>query len=190
MITYNAMTVPGTRKTADERRVAVLDAALEEFGRLGLHGASTDAIARAAGISQPYLFRLFRTKKELFIESVRRCFDETYETFREAVGDLRGEEALHAMGEAYGRLLAENPTRLRGQMQAYAACDDPDVCAVVREGFGRLVQFVEQVSCCPETEVSHFFATGMLINVVTMMGLGDMPEPWGVRLLEGCKEDR
>lgn len=183
------MAVPATRKTADERREAVLDAALEEFGRHGLHGASTDAIARAAGISQPYLFRLFRTKKELFIENIRRCFDETYETFQDAAGKLHGEDALHAIGEAYGRLLAENPSRLRSQMQAYAACDDPDVCAVVREGYGRLVQLVERVSDAPETDVSHFFAIGMLINVLTMMDLGERPEPWSTRLLEGCKEE-
>ena len=51
-----------TRQTADERREEVLAAAVEEFGRAGFHGASTDAIARRAGISQPYLFRLFGSK--------------------------------------------------------------------------------------------------------------------------------
>ena len=55
-----------TRQTAEVRREAVLEAAAAEFSRKGLHGASTDAIAKAAGISQPYLFRLFGTKKELY----------------------------------------------------------------------------------------------------------------------------
>jgi len=51
-----------TRKSADERREEILVAALEEFGEHGLHGTSTDDIARRAGVSQPYLFRLFGTK--------------------------------------------------------------------------------------------------------------------------------
>ena len=63
--------VTTTRKSATERRVDVLEPAREVFAEHGLSGASTDAIARKAGISQPYLFRLFGTKKELYLESVR-----------------------------------------------------------------------------------------------------------------------
>ena len=72
-------TIP--RQTADERREAVLDAAAREFSRKGLHGASTDAIAKDAGISQPYLFRLFGTKKELYLATTAQAMEETYLTF-------------------------------------------------------------------------------------------------------------
>ena len=72
------------RQTAEERREAVLDAATREFARKGLHGASTDAIARAAGISQPYLFRLFGTKKELYLATSARRMEETYQAFERA----------------------------------------------------------------------------------------------------------
>ena len=41
------------------------------FARGGLHGTSTEEIAEAAGISQPYLFRLFGTKKRLFVATRR-----------------------------------------------------------------------------------------------------------------------
>src|ERR671929_1258801 len=100
------------RKTAQERREAVLDAALEEFAARGLHGASTEAIAAQAGISQPYVFRLFGTKKELFKAVVARCFRETLEVFQRATEGKRGEEALHAMGEAYVNELLPDRTRL------------------------------------------------------------------------------
>src|SRR5262245_2704243 len=138
------------RKTAEERRTAVLDAALTEFGDHGFEGASTDAIARAAGISQPYLFRLFRTKKELFIAVVETCFDGTYARFDTAAKGLHGEAALEAMGKAYKAMIAEDPRWLREQMQSYAACDDPDICAVVRRGFGRLVELVESKGADPD----------------------------------------
>src|ERR671936_1352594 len=95
------MAVQTERKTAAERREAVLDAAMIEFAARGLHGASTEEIARRAGISQPYVFRLFGTKKELFKATVARCLRETLETFQRAAEGKRGEEALHAMGSVY-----------------------------------------------------------------------------------------
>jgi len=179
--------VVSTRKTAEIRREEILDAACEEFARTGLHGTSTDAIARRAGVSQPYLFRLFHTKRELFIDTVRRCMSETLETFEHAALGLSGEDALHAIGYAYMDLLADR-TKLQSQMQAYVACDDPEVREVVRAGFGALVEFVERVSGADPQRVSTFFGLGMLLNVFASMGLLDNPEPWATRLLEGCKD--
>jgi AcrR family transcriptional regulator len=173
------------RKSAEERRESVLDAALEEFAERGLQAASTEAIAEKAGISQPYVFRLFGTKKELFMAVVSRCFRETLDVFQRAAEGKRGEEALEAMGQAYMGLLADR-VRLRGQMQAYAACDDPEVREVVRNGYGDLVAYVERVADLPANRISQFFATGMLLNVIASMGLEDGSEPWAVRLLEGC----
>src|SRR4026207_2129615 len=92
---------PPVGKAAEERREEILVVALEEFGEHGLDGTSTDTIARKAGISQPYLFRLFGTKKELYLETVRRCLRQTLELFQEASEGKRGEEALKAIGQAY-----------------------------------------------------------------------------------------
>jgi AcrR family transcriptional regulator len=175
-----------TRQSAEERREAVLDAAQAEFAARGLHGASTEAIAKAAGISQPYVFRLFGTKKELFTAVINRCFRETQEVFQRAAEGKRGEAALDAMGEAYMGLLKDR-VRLRAQMQAYAASDDPEVRKVVRDGYGDLVAYVERVADAPPERISQFFATGMLLNVIASMGLEDAGEPWAARLLEGCK---
>jgi AcrR family transcriptional regulator len=181
--------VTTTRQSAEERREAVLDAAQIEFAARGLHGASTDEIAKRAGISQPYVFRLFGTKKELFKATVARCLRETLETFQRAAEGKRGEEALHAMGDVYVNELIADRTRLKAQLEAYAACDDPEICEVVRNGFGDLVAYVERVSGLPPAEVSRFFATGMLINVMSAMKLTDSDEEWAARLLDGCKEE-
>jgi AcrR family transcriptional regulator len=175
-----------TRMSAAERREQIVAAAQEEFARRGLHGTSTEDIARRAGISQPYLFRLFGTKKELFLASAERCLRDTHETFVAAAAGKQGEEALHAMGTAYVELLGDR-SRLLGQMQAYAACDDPEVCSAVRRGYGRLVELVERVSGASPEVVSAFFAKGMLLNVIAAMSLLDADEPWAQRLVEGCK---
>ncbi len=182
------MVIPAERKSADQRRDEILDAAMAEFAERGLHGGSTEEIAKRAGISQPYVFRLFGSKKELFKAATTRCLRETLETFQRAAEGKRGEEALKAMGAAYEELLVDR-TRLRAQMQAYAACDDPDIREVVRNGYGDIVAYVERVSGLPAEDVTRFFATGMLMNVMASMDLWDSPEAWSQRLLAGCKEE-
>ena len=178
-----------TRKSAGERRADVLEAARDVFAEHGLSGASTDEIARKAGISQPYLFRLFRTKKELFIAAIEQCFAETHETFAQAAEGKTGAEALKAMGRAYGELIRSNPNRLRAQMQTYAACDDPDVCAAARKGFGDLVALVQQALGVDDDTLSQFFARGMLINVVASMDLLDADEAWAKKVLAFCERE-
>ena len=173
------------RKTAEERREEILVAALEEFGEHGLHGTSTDDVARKAGVSQPYLFRLFGTKKELYLEVVRRCLRQTLDLFQEAAAGKGGEEALDAMGTAYMGLLKDR-RRLRAQMQAYSDCDDPDVRKVVRKGYGELVEFVERVSGAEPERVRDFFAFGMLLNVFASMNLLEQRAPWATRLVQAC----
>ena len=184
------MSPTATRLSAAERRDAILDAAQIEFAERGWAGTSTEDIARRAGISQPYLFRLFGTKKELFKASVARCLRETLEMFQRAAEGKRGEEALKAIGQAYmDEMLTGDRVRLRAQMQAYVACDDPEICQVVRDGFGDLVAYAQRVSGLPPQEISRFFATGMLLNVLASMQVIENPDPWAAALLEGCGKE-
>jgi AcrR family transcriptional regulator len=175
------------RLSAAERRDDVLDAAMIEFSEKGYEGTSTEDIAKRAGISQPYLFRLFGTKKELYKATVSRCFRETLEMFQRAAEGLRGEAALKAIGGAYMDQLHTDRTWLRAQMQAYAsASDDPEIRAVVRAGYGDLVAYARRVSDADWHKLWHFFATGMLFNVLASMQVMDEPEEWMLDLLGGC----
>jgi AcrR family transcriptional regulator len=182
-----------TRQTAEVRREAVLEAARHEFARHGLHGASTDSIARRAGISQPYLFRLFGSKKELFLAVNDACFARTLEAFRTAASGKSGQEALEAIGTAYVGLIESDRSMLQGQLQAYAASVvDDDVRASSARGYGRLVDYVETVSGADRHTVSRFFAKGMLLNVLAAMDYSITDEPhdsWAARLAEGCRDE-
>jgi AcrR family transcriptional regulator len=181
-----------TRQTAQVRREAVLEAARVEFALRGLHGASTDAIARRAGISQPYLFRLFGSKKELFLAVNDTCFVRTLDVFRNAASGKSGEEALNAMGDAYRALIDEDSVLLQLQLQSYAASvDDAEIRAASARGYGRLVDYVETVSGAGRLAVSRFFARGMLLNVMAAIDdVSPETDAWIARLLAGCKEDR
>ena len=167
-----------SRMSAAERREEILEAAMADFAVAGLHGTSTEAIAARAGISQPYLFRLFGTKKDLFVACIGRCFDRTQSTFREAAeGDDTG-SPLEAMGKAYVELLADREVLLL-QMQTYAACGDDEIRAVVRRRWGELYRTVERVSGAPADDVRAFFATGMLLNVAAAIDLPEIAGPKG-----------
>jgi AcrR family transcriptional regulator len=171
------MTETKQRMPAAERRELVLDAAVAEFAVHGLAGTSTEDVARRAGISQPYLFRLFPTKKALFLALVDRCFQRVRDTFIAAAGDSTGEEALTAMADAYERLLDDRILLLL-QMQAYAACDDPEIRAATRAGFKKLWELVERLTGLPFQTVVDFFAVGMLMNVAAAMDLPAVDERW------------
>lgn len=73
------------RVAAQERRDLVLDAAVAEFGAHGWHGARIEAIAARAGISHPYLLRLFASKRKLFMTATDRAFDRMEAAFTEPV---------------------------------------------------------------------------------------------------------
>jgi AcrR family transcriptional regulator len=183
------VTTTTTRQSAEERRESILDAALVEFAAKGLHGTSTEDVAKRAGISQPYVFRLFGTKKALFAEACRRCMREVKEAMAAAAEGKTGDDALDAMGAAYIELLSADPRRLTLQMHMYAASDESEIREVAREGYGELVRFVEQASGASPGQVTRFFARGMLINVVAAMGVRDAGIAWADRLLAGCRDE-
>ena len=162
---------------AAERRELVLQAAVVEFAVHGMAGTSTEDVAKRAGISQPYLFRLFPTKKALFLALVERCFRRVEDIFTTAAGDRTGEEALMAMADAY-EVLLDDRTLLLMQMQAYAACDDPEIRAATRAGYKKLWELTERLTGLPFQRVVDFFAIGMLMNVAAAMDLPSVDERW------------
>ncbi len=172
-----AMTETRQRMSAAERREMVLEAAVAEFAVHGMAGTSTENVARRAGISQPYLFRLFPTKKALFLALVDRCYRRVEDTFVTAAADRTGEEALEAMGDAYDRMLNDR-TMLLLQMQAYAACDDPEIREVTRAGYKKLWELTERLTGLPFQRVVEFFAMGMLMNVAAALDLPAVDERW------------
>src|SRR5918994_2334892 len=153
----------------------------------GLHGTSTEAIAREAGISQPYLFRLFRTKKELFIACVDRAHERVRDAFRRAAAEAGEEDRLEAMGHAYVDELLPDRHAVLMQMQGYVASSDPDIQAHVRECFERLVGEVTELSGADPGAVWGFFAQGMLLNVTQSLDLAAVADKseWAARWCEG-----
>lgn len=167
-----------------DRRQQVLAIAAEEFADNGLHGASTEAIARRADITQAYVFRIFGTKKALFLEVMTGAFDRLTEGMRAAASDKTGLEALARMGAKYNKMLADR-TSLLLQLQGFAACGDPEVRDAVRASFGRMWQTVAEATGLDPVTVKAFLAFGMLLNNGAAIQVADLDEPWaeGLRTL-------
>jgi AcrR family transcriptional regulator len=178
-----AATAPATRQTASARRDALIDAAVEHFAQTGLHGTAVSAITDDVGITQPYAFSLFGTKKGLFLAAVERGFDRVEETFRAAAAAAGEEGAFDAMKESYGGVVTDRSSLLL-QLQAYAASGDDDVREVVRRRYAQLYELVRDLSGASRDELVQFFAVGMLINVAAALDLPDLllSDTW----LEDC----
>ncbi len=178
------------RLTADERREEVVAAAGIEFAEGGFAGTSTESIARRAGVSQPYLFQLFGTKKDLFLAAVHDCFARTGRRFEDAGQDARAsgldiKGILEVMGHAYVELLLADRNLLRLQLHSYAACSDPDVQAVVRREYLALWQTVARVSGANPEGLHGWFANGMLINVIASIADVRTMEEFNTSILGG-----
>ncbi|MEW2300682.1 helix-turn-helix domain-containing protein [Streptomyces sp. NPDC006655] len=178
------------RMSAEERRESVIRAAIAEFSQRGYYGTSTEAIAKRVGVSQPYLFRLFPGKKAIFGAASLLCIDEMREVFEKAAEGLSGQEALHAMGEAYVQQIQERPEWLQMQMQTYitvAAAEAEGEHAfgeLVRAGWTRLWETVHLLSGADVDRTTTFLAKGMLINTYTAMGFPAEHQVW-----QGMYED-
>ena len=157
-----------------------------EFARKGLHGASTEDIARAAGISQPYLFRLFGTKKELYLATAKRTVDDLYQVFAEAAAGRPAPKRSRRWVRPTRRVLADQD-RLMLMLKCWASCDDPEICEGVRSAWRDLVDLAERASGESPEAVSTFFSKGALLTILQAMGAFTRPEPWSNRLVEGCQ---
>ncbi|MDQ3524342.1 MAG: TetR/AcrR family transcriptional regulator [Chloroflexota bacterium] len=160
----------------------VLDAALIEFATYGLHGASTVNIAQRAGISQPYVLRLFDTKKNLFLEAVamaRRMIEAEWKRALETVpDDASPQERIQALGQAFQGITGQANV-LRLLMQAYSAAADDEVRDQCQEAMSDLYAWVRAATGASAQEAQVFFAQGMILMVGVSIGAPDkLDQEW------------
>jgi len=161
---------PGRRLSSDERRRQILVAALAVFGARGYEGATTDEVARAAGVSQPYVVRLFGSKENLFLAAIGDALDRLLVAFRAALAEPDDGEltAGKRIGQAYVDLI-----EVRGLHQtlahAYLLGSHPVIGPAARRGFAQVWRFFRDEMGLDADEARTFMAEGMLIS--TMIGL-------------------
>jgi AcrR family transcriptional regulator len=183
-MTPTATSTKRTLSTAEERREAVLEAGMSVFAEKGFLGTPTTEVAKAAGISHAYLFRLFPTKTDLVLAVVERSNQRIKETFLKASAQARatGADPMETMGEAYGELLEDRSMLMTQIHQFAAAASMPEVAEASRAFFGELYDLVSRETGLDPEGVHQFFATGMLLNVMAAIGATDDHGPWAQTL--------
>jgi AcrR family transcriptional regulator len=179
------------RMPAEERRELIVEAATKAFAAGGYAGTSTDAVAREAGVSQPYVVRMFGTKLKLFLAVFERACSRIEASFRavleEGAFDPESEEDKHRMGHAYTLLLADSDF-LHVLMHGFAAASVPEIGEVARAGMGRIYETLQETGW-PDEAVRDFVAFGMLLNVLLSMdAFGAQAGPLG-SLVASCLPD-
>jgi AcrR family transcriptional regulator len=164
------------RLTAAERTEQIVCAAVSAFSSAGYAGTSTDEVARAAGVSQPYVIRLFGSKQRLFLAGVDYAAREIERVFRES-----GATDLDGLADAYNTLL-DRYELLGMLMHGFAASSDPDIGETVRGCLGRIYEMVRGLTGAEPREVADFIANGLFLTMLaTMRVIGPEavePKPW------------
>jgi AcrR family transcriptional regulator len=163
------------RLSAAERREAILDAAVEEFAAHGYEEATTAGMAARAGISQPYVFRFFPTKKDLYIAVIDRSVARLLAAWETATPEP-GESRLQALGKKYVEMLPSHRKELMVKFAAYGSAHDPEIAAVMRHHLARTYRYVAHQaerdgSETPYKDAIEFVSRGFFINAAMAIGL-------------------
>ena len=173
-----------TLSTAEARREDVLTAATGVFAARGLFGTPTIEVAKAAGISQAYLFRLFPTKDDLTLAVLKRVNERIYDAFARAAAQAKaaGEEVLPAMGNAYVELIQDSDLLLL-QLHGHAAsATKPQVREAMRECFAHLYELIKRETGESDERIGEFLRFGMALNVLGAVGAFELDEPWAAAM--------
>lgn len=179
------------RISAARRRELTLDAASLVFGERGYAGATTDAVAKAAGVSQAYVVRAFGSKESLFMETASRACRRIAVAFREAVGvnnqaeDSEESEAegtsdaksasaslQERLGRVYVDLVKDRGTLLT-VMHLFTLGHHDSIGPLARDEFLEIYRILREELGLGAQDAERFLAKGMLINTVLGLRLPD-----------------
>lgn len=157
----------------EDRKEQIIDKAVGVFAEQGYYKATTALVAKAAGVTQPYVFHFFASKEELFKAVVDRAVNRIYETFSgiEAPAD-RLEET---MGMAFESIMNVQRDEILLVMQAYTIAE-PVIREHVRDKFQLIHKAITakfNAAHIPNADAaaSQFIGTGLLITLSEVLDL-------------------
>jgi TetR/AcrR family transcriptional regulator len=167
------VTAAPVRMKSEARRELILAAAAGVFGERGYVGATTDAVAKAAGVSQPYVVRMFGTKSALFQAVLERSLDRLVDEFRTEIAqhEPADDDLPMCIGRRYVELLADRGLLL-SLMQAFMLGADPEIGPVARAGFLRVYRLLRDEGGFSPLEATQFLEGGMMINTLVGLRMG------------------
>jgi AcrR family transcriptional regulator len=172
----NSNSVKSDEQTSVNRREQIVEAAVVVFAEDGYYRATTAQVAEKVGISQPYVFKVFKNKEELFVASLERAFDRIIRSFMEV--EASADQLLKESIRVYEQLMETHPNEIILQVQALGIRDEA-IRQVMQDGMRKVSslmrdKFVEAGMKHPDVLVSSFMANGMLCNMATVLGMPEL----------------
>lgn len=135
------------RMKAEDRRRQLLDSAARCFAEHGYRGTTTAKIAAEAGVSEPVIYRHFKTKQELFIALIEKVGDEVFDNWQRAT------EGIDNPLDKLKMLLYRNPATYdpntskvyRLLFHASMEVSEPEIQQAIRDHYDRYVQSLAAV---------------------------------------------
>ena len=158
----------------------MLIAASNVFGNLGYAGATTDAIAKAAGVSQAYVVRTFGSKENLFAEASERALTRIKDAFTQVTQETKGDDLKETMGRAYVELMADQ-SNLLIVMHLFTMGQHPRFGPIARAGFLEIYRVIYDALDMDTDAANEFLAQGMLNNVLLGIGLVEVSDASGLK---------
>ena len=187
------MPARGTTVKSDQRRHAVIEAAVRCFAAKGYYGTSTGEIATQAGISQPYVYRLFPDKQSLFAAAVTVASERLVaaRTARlEALSPAERDDpqaVLQALRHGYTHLVAQDRDLLLFLLQASCAAGEPRIAEALRACYAAQVELLQTRARISSEDVRELLGAELLANVVLSLGVESVTEPWARTLSGGLQ---
>jgi len=184
-----------TRMPAADRRRHLVETATRLFTEGSYHGTTTAEIARAAGVSEPILYRHFASKRELYLAALEDVWAKTRESWERAL-EVSPDAcaAIEAIGK--GHVSVRSPKLQLAELWVQAlseASEDPELKRHLRGHMREVHDFVaglvrsgqEQGAIAaerdPDAEAWIMLAGGILGMVGRRVGLLDDAELSAIR---------
>ncbi|MEH7491511.1 TetR/AcrR family transcriptional regulator [Neobacillus niacini] len=157
----------------EDKKEIIIENAVGVFAERGYYKATTAMVAKAAGVTQPYVFHFFENKEELFKAVINRAFGRIYDTFAEV--QAPADELIETMGQAFEQIIQTHRDEVLMVMQAHAI-SEPRIREHVSSLFLRIFESLTLkfnkagIPNAKET-AAHFIGTGLLITLAEVLNL-------------------
>ncbi len=157
----------------EDKKEIIIDNAVAVFAEKGYYKATTATVAKAAGVTQPYVFHFFTNKEELFKAVIDRAFSRIYDTFSEVQAPAN--TLIETMGRAFEQIIQTHRDEVLMVMQAHAIVE-PGIREHVKKLFLTIFESLTlkfENAGIPNAKqtASQFIGTGLLITVAEVLDL-------------------
>ena len=180
-----------TRMPANERKALMLEAAVRVFARVGYTAATTDSIAREAGVSQAYVVRFFRSKEALFEDAATHVVEQLCQRFAEAPVPPDATEFVRrqVLGDMYAEIVKDRDTFMM-IVRLFMMGSDPRFGQLSRESFARVYRVLRDEAGMDSAQARLFLSHGLLINLVLSLHLWEGEKDLSDEILGFLGEER